>query len=178
MEQTPESPQHKVNQLCGLPNFPFAAFHRVSDIVTTGLLAANWIYPVSHFKDLPNSIPISYSLKGAINRLGNKYLIILLPVGASILYFHYLYRIMHPDAALFPIKAPPINPGKISILAKTLTKLLSFISQGCILAGSYLLVKGIGLNQDQRASLVQTFILSGIVGTSISYMGIYYLLNH
>jgi len=173
------NPNHDETEVCGLPDFPFGVFYKISDIITGGVLAANWIYPLFYIKKIAERIPLNYSLKGAVNWSGNKYLIFLVPVGATITYLHYLYQMLHPDRALFPIRAPEnANPGKISALAKTLTKVVSFYTQVFFLAASALLVKGPGLEKSLRASLIKKGILANIILTVVTYGGARYLLRH
>jgi len=177
--KSPLEYDHDQIEVCGLPEFPFGIFHKVSDIITGGILAVNWIYPLLHIKKIAQTIPISYSLQGAVNWSGKKYLIFLVPLGATVTYLHYLYQMLHPDRALFPIRAPEnVNPGKIATLAKTLTKIVSFYTQLFLLATSALLVKGPGLDKEIRAKWIKRGILANIILTVLTYGGIRYLLNH
>ena len=157
--------------------FPVKPFFKVSDVLAGGLLAANWIYPLYHLGNLSETIPMQFSLTGAINWSASKYLILVLPVSATIAYFSYLYRKVEPKEALFPLKVPENKPEKASVLATTLKKVISIFSQASVLAGSVLLVKGPLVSQATRGKWIQTGMVSSALTIVFLYSGIHYLLN-
>jgi len=161
----------------GLPNFPFRGFFKLSSVISTGLLAANWIYPLNNFKQLAENIPMQYSFSGAINWIGNKYLIFLLPLGATITYLKYLFRKISPERELFPLSTNQNNPRKIEYVALTLRSLLGVITQAAVLAGSYLLVRGPKVSQATRATWIRTGLAVGGVLIALTYLEASYLLN-
>jgi len=166
-----ETPQ---SELFGFSSKPF---FKVSDVITGGLLAVNWIYPLCHLKNLSANIPMQYSLTGAINWSGSKYLMFVLPISATISYFCYLYKKMTPEQQLFPLKVPQNKPEKVSMLAKALTKALGIFTQATILAGSALLVKGPLASQVTRGKWIKAGFVSSGLAILFLYSGINFLLN-
>ena len=158
-------------------NLPSKPFFRVSDALTGGLLAVNWIYPLYHLRNLSETIPMQYSITGAINWSASKHLIFLLPISATIAYVSYLYRKAKPEQLLFPLKAPQGKPEKVSVLATTLKKALGVFTQAAVLAGSVLLVKGPLVSQATRGKWIQAGLVSSGFTLVLLYSGIHYLLN-
>jgi len=161
----------------GLPNLPFRGFWKLSNVISTGLLAASWIYPLHFWKQIAETVPMQYSLTGAINWVGSKKLIFLLPLGATIAYLRPLVQKISPERELFPLSSSQNNPRKMEYVAKTLRSLLGVITQAAVLAGSILFVKGPTVSQVTRASWIRTGLAVAGVLVALSYGEASYLLN-
>ena len=175
--QIPQSLNSEPEKNLELPKFPFQTFFKVSDFIAGGLLVTNWIYPLYNFNKLPETLPMQYSLTGAINWSGNKRLIFLLPIGAIISYISYHFWRKSDEKILFPLKAPQNKPQKVKTLATTLSKVLEIFGQACLLAGSVLLIKGPTLAQGDRAKCIQGGLALGIISLLSAYLGINHLLH-
>ncbi len=158
-------------------NLPSKPFFRVSDALTGGLLAVNWIYPLYHLRNLSETLPMQYSITGAINWSASKHLIFLLPISATIAYVSYLYKKVKPEKQLFPLKTPKNKPEKVSMLATALKKALGVFSQAAVLAGSVLLVKGPLMSQATRGKWIQSGLVTSGLTLLLLYSGVHYLLN-
>lgn len=153
------------------------SINTVSGILTAGLVAANWIYPLYHIGKLPETLPLSYSLSGAINWSGNKYLLLSLPIGATIAYLRDYFFPRSTAQALFPLRVPQANPVKISRLANTLNRALGIITQVSVLAGAVLLVKGLEAAPKTRQSWILSGVITGVLAIVFSYAGVHHSLN-
>jgi len=161
-----------------LSKFPFKSFFKASDFLVGGLLAANWIYPAYHLKRLAENIPMQYSLTGAINWSGSKYLIFLLPVAATFSVLSNYFWPKNDERTLYPLKVPANKPEKVNTLATYLKKMLGVITQASVLAGAVLLVKGPTASQGTRAKWINTGLVVGLVAILGTYLETHYLLHH
>lgn len=146
--------------------------HSVSDYLLAGLLAVNWAYPFYHISKLPSTIPMQYSWKGAVNWSGSKYLMFLLPIGASLAYYQRVYRPLEAKKVLFPLKVPEgADTKKVSTVVNVFRKIRGAVAQTAILAASVLLVKGINESASTRATWIRGGILGWVLATLFAYSG-------
>lgn len=97
-----------------------SAFFSFFEGVALAILGICWYHAVTHIKKIPNKIPIHFDSNGIADGYGNKYLLFILPVLGTFLYYFFF----SPDGfSYYPVKITPenqeiqLNIGKLA--AKT-----------------------------------------------------------
>ena len=175
MSQDSTTSAPRIPSSTALSRFPFQTYCKATDFLTGGLLALNWALPLYSLRNLPEMIPMQYSLTGAINWSANKYLILVLPLSATINYLATYYRKKKPEKTLFPIEAPAGNPHKTEKLASILERAIGVLVQDALLAGSVLLIKGFTLDKASRATAVRIGLAVTAAAFATPYLAVRYL---
>lgn len=145
--------------------------------LTAGLLAFNWIYPLSQLRKLPETIPLQYDFDGAASWSGSKYLLLMLPVVATFNYLKpYLFP-KSPEATLYPLPVSKAKPEAVSKVANIFTKANGIIKQFVALAGTLLAIKGIDLSQKTRSKWVVGGVAAIVFVIAVSYAEAYYFIT-
>ena len=172
-DSTANAPQTRSST--AFSRFPFQKYCKVTDFLTGGLLALNWALPLYSLHNLPEKIPMQYSLTGAVSLYGSKYLMLMLPLSATINYFAAFYRTKEPQRMLYPVEAPVGNPHKTEKLGSILNRAVGVLTQTALLAGCVLLIKGFTLDKTSRAYSVRIGLIASFAAFATPYLVIRYL---
>lgn len=67
-------------------NIPLTYTGKIIEIVGLLLLVLFWYFTLSHYNELPNSIPTHFKANNVVDGYGSKWNIIMLPIVATIMY--------------------------------------------------------------------------------------------
>ena len=85
------------------------SFLIIWDVFNLGLVAFLWWMTLRHYNDLPQRIPIHFSISGKPDRFGDKVFTFLTPVLGLLLYAVFMYITRHPENTNFPVSITENN---------------------------------------------------------------------
>jgi len=163
--------------LSKLPYPPFSLGDKLVDYTSLGLLIANWAYPISCNKYLPEKLTIKFGRSGQSLKEGSKRIIFLSSfVGTAGLLF-CAYRARFPEPFIYFLNINPSNYKSLYRLARSFYIFSGMFIQLFTFSINFLMIHSHKLDNEMRISWMQKGIIGLIATALIGYSGIFYLLK-
>ena len=142
---------------------------KLLNIFSLGLLIYNWIYCITNYSKLPQTIPIHFNFAGEADGFGDKIIILLFPSIATIIFFMYRYFRKNPKSPFLNI---PQSIKKDKGLIYLLIEIINILSVILFLNITYETITYINNNLEKIGNntllIVATLVITIILFTIYS----------
>jgi len=158
-----------------LPYPSLSLFDTITDYTSLGLLVANWAYPISCHKYLPEKITIKFGKSGQGLKEGSKRIIFLSSfVGTAGLLF-CAFRARFPEPFTYFLNINPNNYSNLYSLARSFYIFNGMFIQLLTFSINFLMIHNHKLDNEMRISWMQKGIIGLVTVAVIGYSGLFYL---
>ena len=118
-----------VNQKAKLKDLdlPYSYTERVLEFFSLGGILSIWGYLINLYSEIPEIIPRHFSLSGEPDAFGDKSLLWLLPIIATIIYAAMTYVAKIPHLYNYPVKITAENAAEKFLIARKMVNFIKFI---------------------------------------------------
>lgn len=163
--------------ITNFPGYSLSVFNQFSDILTGGLLVANWLYPFYHLQALPASIALAYTWNGNSLLSGRKLLLFALPLMGTLCYRKTYKKISNVETINYPFRVTERNYTTVYEWARSCLRFSALLTQVAILGQSLLVIGGRESNVVDRVKWVRNGVVGLLAGAVIGCGSLYYILK-
>lgn len=163
--------------ITNFPGYSLSVFNQFSDVLTGGLLLANWLYPFYHLQALPNSIALAFTWNGNPLLSGRKLLLFALPVIGTICYRKAYKKIQSVENINYPFRVTERNYTSVYEWARSCLRFSALLTQLAIFGQNLLVINGREAATAERVKWVRKGLLAFVVGAVVGVGSLYYVLK-